>query len=103
MAKEVPPFYAFCRLLAKDQQHAISSIFGVLYTLEQCTTVAQVDAQRRYLRRAFNTDLPADGLSNEWAAVRTVLGRYPLMRQPFEDYVDGIIARPKPGVAFNTM
>lgn len=95
MSVESPLWFAVSRLLSEDQRQAIWTLFGLCHTLENAKTHGELDDMRRHLHRTFvpGVDLPA-GLLPVWGALRAVLTRYPLICQPFDDFVDGIYDRP---------
>lgn len=103
MAKEAPPLFAFSRLLAEDQRHAIWSLFGVCHAFEHAPTLEDLEDRQRHLRRAFNSDLGSEEDPSVWCALRTTLCRYALIRRPFEDMASGIAQRPEQGTNFATV
>jgi len=104
MVKDAAPLFAFSRLLAEDQKHAIWSLYGVVCQFNNVKSFEELSDMRSRLRRVFNADIPVDSNTDDvWNALRATLKRYSVIRRPFEDLADGIAKHPAPGLAFTTI
>jgi len=104
MLKDAAPLFAFSRLLAEDQKHAIWSLYGVVCKFNDAKTFEELNDVRSRLRRVFNADIPVDSNTDDvWNALRATLKRYSVMQRPFEGLADGIVKHPAKGFAFATI
>eukprot|EP00746_Dinoflagellata_sp_MGD_P085689 gnl/MRDRNA2_/MRDRNA2_33905_c0_seq1.p1 gnl/MRDRNA2_/MRDRNA2_33905_c0~~gnl/MRDRNA2_/MRDRNA2_33905_c0_seq1.p1 ORF type:complete len:383 (-),score=81.17 gnl/MRDRNA2_/MRDRNA2_33905_c0_seq1:325-1437(-) len=99
MSEQSPPLFAFSRLLTTDQQNAVCALFAACHAIDACQDTSGIRALRRRLDHLFVE--ARGGARNkreaDWEeAFLAALRRFPVIRKPFIDMIDGRLRAPSP-------
>lgn len=99
MSEQSPPLFAFSRLLSADQQNAVCALFAACHAIDTCSDVGEIRALKQRLdclfveaRGGASSKRKADWEEPFLAALR----RFPVIRKPFIDMIDGRLRAPSP-------